>query len=461
MPRPEPLPDAGGGSSRSLRWHPRGIWILGGTELWERISFHGMQALLTLYMADTLLQPGHVERIAGFPAYRSTVEAVFGPLSVTALAAQTFGLYVGLVYFTPLLGGILGDRLIGRRAGVIAGGLLMTAGHFCMALDSAFLLALLLLICGAGLLRGNLSPQVTALYAQGDRRQADAFQIFYVGVNVGAFVAPILTGALTAAYGWHFGFGFAGVGMLIGLIIYLAGQHLLPVDRRQNGHLVKEPLTRRDRLRLVALALIFPVGICFYTAQSQVWNVYNLWVRDHVDLAIGGFHLPIPWLQSLDGIAPVLVMPFFLALWRRQAARGTEPDDLGKIARGCLIFGAGVLWLAIPSILAPAARVLLLWPVLFHLVSNIGWLYFTPVVEALYASKAPVSLRGTLLGLNLAGVLVASILSGRLGVLYERLTPGEFWLLHAAIVCAGGVVLLVFARPLRYLLMGSASAPVR
>ena len=174
--------------------HPRGLWILAGTELWDRISFHGMQALLTLYMVDALLRPGHIEHIAGFAAYRAAVESVVGPLTVAALAAQTFGLYVGLVYFTPFLGGALGDRLIGRRAGVIAGALLLTAGHFCLAFDTVFLVALLLLICGAGLLRGNLAPQVTSLYADGDRRQSDAFQIFFVAVNIGAFIASMEAG---------------------------------------------------------------------------------------------------------------------------------------------------------------------------------------------------------------------------------------------------------------------------
>jgi POT family proton-dependent oligopeptide transporter len=206
--------------------HPRGLWIISATELWDRISFHGMQALLTLYMVDYLLLPGHIEQIAGFARYRAAVESITGPLSVAALAAQTFGIYVGLVYLCPMIGGAIGDRLIGRRAGVIAGGLILTSGHFCMALDVTFLLALLLLIVGAGLLRGNLAPQVTGLYAEGDRRLADAFQVFYVGINLGAFLAPLVTGTLAVVYGWHFGFAFAGIGMLIGLVIYLCGPHL-------------------------------------------------------------------------------------------------------------------------------------------------------------------------------------------------------------------------------------------
>jgi len=147
--------------------------VLAATELWERISYHGMQALLVLYMVEQLLLPGHIERIAGFERYRAIVEAVTGPLSTQALAAQTFGLYTGLIYFTPVIGGAIGDRITGRRGAVAAGALLMTAGHFSLAFDRSFLVALLLLILGAGLLRGNLSAQIKSLYADGDRREAD------------------------------------------------------------------------------------------------------------------------------------------------------------------------------------------------------------------------------------------------------------------------------------------------
>lgn len=158
---------------RRILDHPRGLYVLAATELWERISYHGMQALLVLYMVEQLLLPGHIERIAGFERYRAIVEAVTGPLSTQALAAQTFGLYTGLIYFTPVIGGAIGDRITGRRGAVAAGALLMTAGHFSLAFDRSFLVALLLLILGAGLLRGNLSAQIKSLYADGDRREAD------------------------------------------------------------------------------------------------------------------------------------------------------------------------------------------------------------------------------------------------------------------------------------------------
>ena len=446
---------------RSLRSHPSGLWVLAGTELWDRISFHGMQALLVLYMVGELLLPGHVEHVAGFAGFRAAVEGVTGPLSVEALAAQTFGLYVGLVYFTPVIGGWIGDRVTGRRVAVSAGALLMTAGHFALAFDRSFLVALLLLICGAGLLRGNLSAQVKSLYADGDPHEADAFQIYYVAINVGAFIAPVATGALAAAYGWHVGFGFAGFGMLIGLAVYLLGARRLPADVRR-VRAARAPFTPGERRRVTGLMLTWPFQLCFWIAQSQVWNVYNLWVRDHLNLRVGGFSVPIPWLQALDGVAPVLVMPLVLALWRRQAAAGREPDDLGKMARGCLIFGGGTAWLALAPLVAGAdGRAPLLWAVAFHLLSNTGWLFFTPIALALWAAKAPASARGTLIGVSFLATFAGSVISGRIGGLYETWSASGFWLLHAGIVAGAGVALWAVAPVLRQLLARDEGAAVR
>ncbi|MBS0661105.1 MAG: peptide MFS transporter [Verrucomicrobia bacterium] len=440
---------------RGLFEHPRGLWVLAGTELWDRISFHGMQALLVLYMTGTLLQPGHVEHILGFAQFRAAIEALTGPLTVTALAAQTFGLYVGLIYFTPIIGGTIGDRLTGRRAAIVAGGALMTLGHFALAFDATFLVALVLLIVGAGLLRGNMSAQLKSLYADGDRREADAFQLYYVAINLGAFIAPILTGALAQKFGWHTGFGFAGVGMLVGLVVYLAGLRHLPPDRPAAALAPAErvPLTAQEKRRLFALALVWPISVCFWIAQSQVWNVYNLWVRDHLDLQVGSFTVPVAWLQAMDGLAPVLVLPIFLALWRKQAARGSEPDSMAKMMLGCFIFAAGTAWLAAaPWVSGADGRAPIPWALAFHLITNVGWLYFTPICLALYASLSPPAMRGTLIGLNALSVFAAGLISGRLGALYETTSQTTFWLIHAGVVAAGGVGLLFLGRWLRGLL---------
>ena len=201
--------------------HPAGLSYLFATEMWERFSYYGMRALLVLYMVEYLLQPQHADNVLGLSSFRAGLEAVFGPLAAQPLASQIYGFYTGLVYLTPIFGGLLADRVLGQRRTVVLGAALMAAGHFMMAFEGLFLFALLLLILGNGCFKPNVSTQVGALYAPGDRRRDRAFSIFYVGINLGAFFSPLVCGTLGEEWGWHYGFGAAGVGMTIGLVIYL------------------------------------------------------------------------------------------------------------------------------------------------------------------------------------------------------------------------------------------------
>jgi len=432
---------------RDLFGHPRGLVILAGTEFWDRVSFQGMQALLTLYLVGQLFTPGHIEKIVGFAGFRAAVEGLFGHMTTLGLATQIFGLYIGLAMFTPVFGGLIGDLWLGRKRMVILGALMMTAGHFCMAFDQSFLLAMLLLILGTGALRGNLLPQVGELYRPEDARRDTAFQLYYAMVNLGAFVAPVVTGWLSQSFSWHVGFAFAGFGMLAGLVTYLAGQGqvvaVAPKPARVAGA-PRAPLTAADWRRVAALLALVPVASTFWIAQSQVWNTYNLWVRDHVQLHIGGFTVPVPWFQAIDGLSPFICLPPMLMFWRWQAARGQEPGQFAKAGIGCLIFGAGTLWLAGAGLVSGAdGRAPLLWPVMFHLVSNLGWLYFTPTMVSLFTRAAPVSVTATLVGLNMFSTTLGSFASGRLGSLYETLPATQFWALHAAIAGLGGVLFLL------------------
>jgi len=440
---------------RLLFGHPRGLAVLAGTEFWDRVSFHGMQALLTLYLVEQLLLPGHIEHVVGFATYRAIVEGVTGPLSTQALASQTFGLYIGFALFAPILGGVLGDRLLGRTRGVALGAMLMVAGHLCMAFDASFLLALLLLILGTGCLRGNLPPQVGDLYDRDDRRRTVAFQLYGAAVNLGAFVAPVVTGALAKSYGWHIGFGFAAVGMTVGLITYLVGQPTVrastpPAAAPTLAGPVRVPLTGAEWRTVGLLVALVPVGASFWVAQSQIWNTYNIWVRDHLQLSIAGFQVPVPWLQSLDGLAPFLTLPPMLMIWKWQADRGREPDEFVKMAIGCFIFAASTAWLAAGQFVTDASgRTPFLWAVVFHLASNFGWLYFAPTANALFSRAAPIKVTATMMGLYSLSVSLGSVVSGRLGGLYEALSPAQFWMLHAAIVGGGGVVLLAYGAAVR------------
>jgi proton-dependent oligopeptide transporter, POT family len=437
-------------SGRDILGHPRGLATLAGTELWERISFHGMVALLTLYLAEQLLLPGHIERIVGFGAYRHILEWITGPLSVEALATQTFGLYIGLIYFTPLLGGLIGDRLLGRRAAVILGCVLMTLGHFSMAFDQSFLLALLLLILGAGFLRGNLIAQVGGLYRDGDTRSTHAMQIYYSMVNLGAFVAPLITGALGQSYGWHYGFGFAGIGMLLGLIIYLVGAPHLPRGPPWRISTHKVTLNHAERHAVMSLMLLMPLLTLYWVVNAQEWNTYNLWARDHVNLSILGWHMPVPWVQSLSSLTAVALVPVVLLFWRWLAASGREPDEIGKLALGCLIMGAFTACDALSTVIFGAPQqVPLLWIVITGLGESFGYLHVQPVAIALFAKMAPPSMKAMMIGVYFLNVFFGGLISGRLGALYEHWSATNFWLLHALIVCTAGLLIPVFGKSLR------------
>jgi POT family proton-dependent oligopeptide transporter len=430
--------------------HPRGLLVLAGTELWDRISFSGMQAILVLYMVDRLFLPGHIENIAAFDGFRHVIQFATGALSPQALASQIFGLYVGLIYFTPTFGGFIGDRFLGRTVSVMLGALLMTAGHFCMAFETSFLLALLLLIVGAGFLRGNLTPQVAELYAPGDGRRPVGFQIYFSMVSIGAFVAPLVTGALSQIYDWDVAFAFAGFGMLAGLVVYLSGRSILPPDTRRLGTAARAPLLPHERRVVLALLLLIPIATLFWIAQAQIWNTYNVWVRDHVELRVGSFTVPVPWLQALDGLCPLVSLPAILWFWRWRARRGAESDEYTRMSLGMLIFGASVgLLVAAEWITDAQGKTPLLLPVVFHVASNIGWLYFAPSVNSLFAGAAPAAVRGTMIGMYTLSMFFGSVISGRMGGLYETVRPSVFWSLHAGVVIAGGLLLLLVSGRLR------------
>ncbi|WP_313804612.1 peptide MFS transporter [Sphingobium sp.] len=430
-------------SQTNILGHPRGLVVLAGTELWDRISFSGMQAILVLYMVEQLFAPGHPANVAGFAWVKAAIEGVFDDLTTQGLATQIFGLYVGFSYLTPLFGGLVGDRWLGRRRAVMLGALLMTAGHFCMAFEASFLLALALIILGAGFLRGNLAPQVAELYAPEDSRRATAFQVYASMVAIGAFVSPLITGWLSQAYDWHVAFTFAGFGMLAGLIWYAAGQSFLPPGDVVVAQSASEPLTKREWRALLALASLVPFCTLFWVAQAQIWNSYNLWVRDHVDLAVGGWTVPVPWLQAFDGLSPLLALPLLLLWWKRREQAGVRSDEIVRMAIGCFIFAAGVLLLAASDrVVNDQGKVLLIMPIAFHLISNVGWLYFSPNANSLFTGAAPRGTRGTMVGIYTLSYFFGSVISGRLGSLYEHWPPADFWLLHAALVGAAGVALM-------------------
>jgi len=449
-------------AAREVLGHPRGLAYIAFTEAWERFSFYGMQALLMLYMTGYLLHPGVVEGVAGFAAFRAGVEAVFGGLSQQALASQIFGLYVGLVYLMPILGGLVGDRLTGRTRAVLAGASLMAAGHFMMAFEAAFLPALSALILGSGLLKGNLAAQVGNLYAKDDRRRDGAYTVYVTAINVGAFVAPLVCGTLGELYGWHYGFGAAGVGMLFGIVIYVSGLRHLPAETIASAER-RARLARGDGSVLFAILTLLVITSLYWTVQAQIWNVYPLWLRDHVDRGLFGLTVPVTWFQSLDSMAVLVFAPAVIAFWRWQNRHGTEADDLSKIARGCAWYGASCLLLVAGSALAGAGQVMLFWPVAFHFVVAVGYLYAAPIGLSLISRAAPPAVVAMMVGAYYIAIFVGGMLSGWVARFYEPLGPAAFWLLHAAFGLAGAALIWSlrgwFLRSMR-LASGSAAAPV-
>src|SRR5256714_6422213 len=236
--------------------HPRGLAFLFSTEMWERFSYYGMRSLLVLYMVKYLLLAEHAENVIGLAGLRSLFEGMFGPLAAQPFSSHIYGLYTGLVYFTPFFGGLLADRVLGQHKTIVIGASLMAIGHFMMAFEPLFLFALIALILGNGCFKPNMSAQFGGLYSPGDSRRDRAYSIFYVGINIGAFLAPLVCGTLGEEVGWHYGFGAAGVGMTIALAIYLYAAPTLPPDEMHKAMATgpsKKPLDRNEWRAILAL----------------------------------------------------------------------------------------------------------------------------------------------------------------------------------------------------------------
>lgn len=439
------IPTAITDSAPTAARHPRGLTVLATTELWERFSFYGMQALLMLYMTTRLVPLAEHGGVWGWAALRNGLQSVIGPLSDQAYASQIFGLYTGLVYLTPLAGGMLGDRVLGRRQTVLLGGALMAAGHFLLAVEAAFLPALLLLILGSGCLKGNIATQVGALYAPADHRRDQAYLLFNLGINLGAFAGPLVCGLLGEQGNWHIGFAMAGVGMLVGLVIYVTGWRNLPLDTRPAT--IDAPSDRQGRIG-VLLALV--VLSAFYNIPvGQGYNVFPLWIDAAANRHLGGFTIPVSWYLASDGLVTVLASPLVVMLWKRQTERGTLPPVALRIGMGCAAMAAADGLLAAyahfwpgPHGLGPLAGFA------YFLLASSAYLYVMPVLLAAVAGAAPPRLTATMMGTAYAGLFFANLTGGWLARFYQPWGAERFWAFHAAIAATGVIVAVIARRPL-------------
>lgn len=434
-------------SDRAFLGHPKGLGFLAFAEGCERFSYYGMQALLVLYMTHQLLLPGHVENVAFFTPFRGAIEGVYGPLSPLALATTIGGLYSGLVYLTPILGGILADRVLGRTRSITIGALLMAAGHFLMAFEVSFLVALLCLLLGVGCFKGNIATQVGELYGPDDLRRADAFQIFLLAVNIAVIITPFVCGTLGEKVGWHYGFGAAGVMMVIGLIIYLWGRRWLPAEAPpgRKGKVERPPLVKGDGARIAVLVLILPLLTLSAVGNQTIFNSYLLWGEANYDLVFFGQAMPVTWLVSLDAIISTTTILLSIMFWRWWATRWREPQEITKLTIGVVISALAPLALAIASWQAAAGghKVGIGWGFAFHIINDIGFANVFPVGIALYSRASPKAVAGTMIGVYYLHLFACNMLVGRLGGFLETMEPGRFWLMHAGLVGAGAIGLII------------------
>lgn len=433
--------------------HPPGLAVLFLTEAAERFSFYGMRGLLVLYMVRHLFVADPT-RVAGYGLVKGALEAVFGPLGVQPLASQVYGLYTGLVYLTPLFGGMLADRLLGQRRTVLLGGALMAIGHFLMASERLFFVALLFLIAGNGCFKPNVSTQVGALYPPGDPRRDRAFGLFYMGINLGAFFSNMVCATLAALFGWHWGFAAAGVAMIASLAVYVAGRrHLAPDERtrpREEAEAPPAPFTRAEWSRIWALVALCALNVVFWAAYEQQGNTMQLWADEQTRWpTILGWQVPSPWYQSFNPFVIFLFTPLLALLWGRQAARGREPSSVAKMAIGCVLLGLSFVLMAAGARAVGDGRGSLLWPLATTFILTIGELYLSPIGLSLVTRVAPARIVSMMMGIWFLSSFFGNYLSGWIGTFYGRMPREGFFLLLAGLGLVSGLAILAFNRPLK------------
>jgi len=448
-------------ADRAFLGHPKGLGYLAFTEAWERFSYYGMQSLLVLYMVKELLLPGHVENVVGFEFLRS----LYGGIDGQPLASAIFGTYTALVYLTPILGGFIADRFLGTRRTVLLGAVIMAFGHFLMAFEPTFLLALHCLILGNGMFKGNIASQVGSLYKPDDLRRADAFQIFYLGINAGVIASPLIVGSLGEKVGWHWGFGAAGIGMLIGLAIYVAGQRHLPKDdldrRDRSARAPRQKMRSEDWPAVIALILLIPVMAVAIVPNNQIFNAYLVWGDRAFNLQFMGTTLPTTWLVTLDAIVSVSFLAIVALFYRWYGKRWREPDEITKMIIGGLFSIGGMFCLvAAAATQAPGEKIGLFWPVAFHVLNSIGFAHLLPVSLALFAKVAPKAINATVIGLYYLAFFAGNSMVGYVGGFLETMPITQFWLLHAGFAAAATAAFLLFKLLLSKRLIAAEPAPL-
>ncbi len=448
--------------------HPPGLVILFFAEMWERFSYYGMRGLLKLYMVNYLfvtarealqgctklsppcaLTPGNPHDVFFWDFVRRGL-----PDRPAEAASLLYGSYTALVYLTPFFGGIVADRWLGQRKTVVVGGLLMALGHFVMAIESSFFVALFLLILGNGAFKPNVSTQVGNLYAPSDPRRDGAFTIFYMGINLGAFISNLICGTLAAVYGWHYGFAAAGVGMVLGLTVYLAGhKHLAPdnLAKAEAAHVSsRAPLTASEKRRIVALVILCALNVVFWAVYEQQGNTMQSWSDDQTQWpTVFGFQIPSTWFQSFNPLAIIVLAPVLDVFWRWQRGRDAEPSTLTKMAFGCILLGVSFIVMIVGARAVGDGRGSPFWPLSCTLLLTVGELYLSPIGLSLVTKVAPARMVSMLMGMWFLSSFLGNFLSGAIGVFYTRWSKDAFFLFLTLLGIGVGLAMLAVRRPLK------------
>ena len=426
------------GGGKTILGHPSGLWVIFALEMWERFSYYGMRALLTLYLI--------AETSGDNPGFGWSEGDAF----------RLYAWYTGLVYLTPLVGGWLADRLLGTHRSVLMGGWIIAAGHVCLALTEvfghgaaevisletapapliAFVSGLVLIVVGTGFFKPCASAMVGQLYSTGDRRRDSGFTIFYMGVNTGAFLSGIIAGTLGETVGWHWGFGSAAVGMLLGLFVYqtlrprFLGNVGLPPRREgqdrprpeatqsraqaeQMQHELTRPLTRVDWERMAVIMILAVFGIAFWVGFEQAGTSLNVFALEQTDRTVLGYEFPATWYQSANPLFILILGPVFAWLWVWLEKRGLQPPTPVKFALGLGLLSLGYLVMVLGALQAESAgRAGPHWLLLLYMLHTSGELCLSPVALSMVSRLSPARLTSRMMGLYYLSFFVANLAAG-------------------------------------------------
>ncbi len=439
-------------TEREIWGHPAGLYVLFFVELWERFSYYGMRAILTLFLAAAAIgdNPG-----LGW----SNSETL-----------SFYGTYTMLVYVMSIPGGLLADKWIGAKKAVMVGGLLLCAGHITLAFPSitAFYIGLGLIIAGVGCLKPNISTMVGGLYKGKDERRDKGFYIFYIGINLGAFFGALAVGAVAKYYGWHWGFGLAGIGMFIGQIVYMFGLKYLEgvgdfigkKDSPDNAAM-NRPLTPIEKDRMLVMFLSFILIIFFWGAFEQAGGLMSLYTEQKTNRMLMGFEVPAAWFQSVNAFFIITLGTLVGSFWFKWKVAGKEGSSLFKMAIGLIIMGWGFLFMTISTMeYASKGEAAMVWLVLAYLFHTIGELCASPVALSFITKLAPVKYASFMMGAYFAATGFGNKLAGLVGEWSQ--TAGEFEIFTGiAVFCTVfGLLVIALLKPLKRLTHGAEDLEV-